>query len=353
MAAIDVTQRPGKPGHVTVRRGNLFALRFNYRVLGYTGIALIVLAALAIWAMTLGSYRIPFVDVAKAVVGRGGEDQLFIVRDLRLPRVVCAMLIGAALAMSGAIFQGLIRNPLISPDIIGINSGAGLVAMFWIVTGMGASTLSIGAFLGAIVTASIIYVLAWRGGINPNRLILVGIGIGSVISAGTTFISVRYPIEQVRPAMVWAMGSIYGSDWGDVKTLGIFLGICLPLALALVWPLRVLQLGDDVTRILGLPLERIRLALIVVGCALAAVAVAIAGPIGFVALMIPHVARMMVGPLSGSVLVFTGVIGAIFLLFADVVGQHFLPVTLPVGVVTSAIGAPYFLFLLYRANARM
>ncbi len=353
MAAIDVTQRPGKPGHVTVRRGNYFALRFNYRVLGFTLIALAVLAALAIWAMTLGSYHIPFTGVVKAVFGKGGEDQLFIVRDLRLPRVLSAMLIGAALAMSGAIFQGLIRNPLISPDIIGIDSGAGLVAMFWIVTGLGASTLSIGAFLGAITTAALIYVLAWRGGVNPNRLILVGIGIGSVINAGTTLISVRYPIEQVRPALVWAMGSIYGSDWFDVKVLSAFLAVCIPLALAMVWPLRVLQLGDDVTRILGLPLERTRLALIVIGCALAAVAVSIAGPIGFVALMIPHVARMMVGPLSGSTLLFTGVLGAIFLLFADVVGQHFLPVTLPVGVVTSAIGAPYFLFLLYRANARM
>ena len=150
------------------------------------------------------------------------------------------------------------------------------------------------------------------------------------------------------------MGSVYGSDWGDVRWLRLACSLLgSGAAIVLMWPLRALQLGDDVTRGLGMPLERTRLALIVVGCGLAAVAVAIAGPIGFVALMVPHVARMLAGPLSGSVLLFTAVLGALFLLFADVVAQHFLPVTLPVGVVTAAVGAPYFLFLLYRSNTRM
>jgi len=341
-----------KPGHVTLRIGVVEA-RFNVRVLMMAFAVLALLAVLAVFAMTRGSYRIPFVDVVKAVFGTGGDDQMFIVRTLRLPRVICAMLIGACLAVAGAIFQGLVRNPLVSPDIIGIDTGATIMAVFWIVFGLSASWLPFAAFLGAVLTAAIVYALSWRQGISPNRLILVGIGVSAAISAGTTYITVKFPIEQVRPAIVWTMGSIYGSNWGDVKLLLGFLAICLPLSVVLMWYLRALQLGDDVARGLGLPLERTRLGLIVVGCALAAVSVSVAGPIGFVALMVPHMARMLGGALSASVMILTALMGSLFLLAADTVAQHFLPVSLPVGVVTAAVGAPYFLFLLYRSNVRM
>jgi len=147
--------------------------------------------------------------------------------------------------------------------------------------------------------------------------------------------------------------SIHPSELTSTYLAGISLLVLGPLSVMLMWYLRALQLGDDIGRGLGMHLELTRLALIVVGCGLAAIAVSIAGPIGFVALMIPHVARMLAGPLSGSVMLFTGVLGATFLLFADVVSQHLLPVTLPVGIVTAAVGAPYFLYLLYRSNARV
>ncbi|MGB3329666.1 MAG: iron ABC transporter permease [Thermomicrobiales bacterium] len=341
-----------KPGHRTIRTGPI-ALRVNMRVLGISLIVLALTATLAVFAMTRGSFPIPFLDVVGAIFGRGDEDQLFIVRTLRLPRVICAMLIGAALAVAGAVFQGLVRNPLVSPDIIGINTGASLVAVFWIVFGLSSTLLPLAAFLGALVAALLVYALSWKGGISPNRLILVGIGVGAALSALTTLITVRFPIDQVRPAIVWTMGSIYGSTWRDVQVLLGFLVVSLPLAIALMWYLRALQLGDDVARGLGMPVERLRLSLIVVGCALAAAAVAVAGPIGFVALMVPHMARMLAGALSGSVLVLTALMGAFFLLAADTVAQHFLPVSLPVGVVTAAVGAPYFLYLLYRSNARL
>lgn len=305
------------------------------------------------WAMSLGSFPITFPDVVRAVAGDGASDQLFVVRTLRLPRVLTAMLLGMALAMSGAIFQGVVRNPLVSPDIIGINTGATAFAVFWIVTSGSATWLPVGAFAGAILTATANYLLARKVGISPNRLILVGIGVGACLSAGTTYTIVRFPIEQVRPAIVWTMRSIYGSNWNDVRLLLVSLAVLAPLAIALTWPLRGLQLGDDVSRGLGMPVEMTRLSLIVVGCALAAIVVSIAGPIGFVALMVPHIARMIAGPLSGTVMLFTGVLGACFLLASDVVAQHFLPATLPVGVVTSAVGAPYFLFLLWRSNVRM
>ncbi len=339
-------------GHGAIR-GCGIALRINIRVLAMTLVALGVLAMLLIWTMTLGDYQIAFPDVVAAVFGHGDDRQLLIVRELRLPRVLSAAEVGAALAVSGAIFQGLIRNPLVSPDMIGIDNGAGLLAVFWIVTGMSAGLLPVAAFGGALIAAALVYGFSWRGGINPNRLILVGIGIGAMLQAGTTFLTVRYPIEQARPAIVWSIGSLYGRDWTDVRVLTIFLAVGLPAALALSWPLRAIQLGDDGARLLGLRLERTRLALLAVGCALAAVAVAVAGPIGFVALMVPHAARAIAGPLSGSVLLLSAVLGACFLLLADAIGEHLLPVSLPAGIVTAGLGAPYFLLLIYRLNARL
>ena len=344
--------RSRKPGHITVRT-RFFALRINYRVLLLALVSLLGLVAISMWAMSLGSYPIPYADVIQSVLGNGTDDQRFIVRTLRLPRVISAILLGGALAMSGAIFQGLVRNPLVSPDIIGINTGATVFAVFWIVTGGSAAWLPVGAFIGALLTAAVIYLLSWKGGIAPNRLILVGIGIGACLGAATTYVTVAFPVERVRPAIVWTMGSISGSNWQDVRILLVGMAILAPAAIALTWPLRTLQLGDDVSRGLGMPIELTRLSLIVAGCGLAALVVSVAGPIGFVALMVPHIARMLAGPLSGSVMLFTGVLGGCFLLAADVVAQHFLPVTLPVGVVTSAVGAPYFLFLLYRSNVRM
>jgi iron-siderophore transport system permease protein len=208
------------------------------------------------------------------------------------------------------------------------------------------------AFGGSIATATAIYLLSWKGGISPDRLILVGIGIGAALSALTTFILVRFPVELARPAQVWTLGSIYGSNWTDVRWLTLTLLLAGSISIILMGSFRVLQLGDDITRGVGLSLERTRFLLIVLGCALADVAVSVAGPIGFVALMVPHVGRILVGPLSGSVFLFIGAIGGLFLLTADIIAQYLLPTPLPVGVVTSAVGAPYFLFLLYRSNVQ-
>ncbi|MEJ7837690.1 MAG: iron ABC transporter permease [Thermomicrobiales bacterium] len=349
---LNVDPRPDKPGHRTFRTRH-FDLRINHRVWLMTAITAVLLVVLTIWATTLGTLRIPFFDVVRAVFGSGTEDTDFVVNTLRLPRVLSAVLVGAALAMSGAIFQGLVRNALVSPDIIGINSGATLVATIWLVFGYQYSLLPIAAFLGALITAGIIYGLAWSGGVSPNRMILVGIGVQAILAAMTTYVTVKFPVEVIRPAVVWTMGSVYGSQWQDVQILGLSLLILFPLAIILMWPLRAMQLGDDVSRALGLPLETIRLGLIIIGCAMAALCVSVAGPIGFVALMVPHVARMLGGPISGSSIAFSAFLGATFLLAADVVAQHFLPVSLPVGLVTAAVGAPYFLFLLYRSIVRM
>ncbi|HEV2527906.1 MAG TPA: iron ABC transporter permease [Thermomicrobiales bacterium] len=339
-------------GQITFRSRGLSA-RVNSRVLLICLGLLAVVAGLAVFAMMLGTLRIPAVDVIRTI-GHLGDDQYdFVVNTLRLPRVLLAVVVGAALAVSGAIFQGLVRNPLVSPDIIGVNSGANLFVAFWLITGYSWAFVPWVAFVGAALAAVVVYGLSWRGNIAPNRLILVGIGVGEALAALTTLLFVSGTIEEVRPAQVWSIGSVYGADWGDVRLMVIALAILLPVAVAMMWPMQIMQLGEDSARSLGLGVERTRIVMLLVGCALAAFSVAVAGPIGFVALMVPHMARLIAGPLTGSVLILTALIGALFLLLADVIGQHFLPVALPVGVLTSAIGAPYFLFLLYRTTLRV
>lgn len=343
--------RPVASRHVTIRRPR-FSLRINLRVVVLCVAVAVVTLGLAVWAMMLGRVQISAVDVIRTVLGQGDSQQDFVVNTLRLPRVLLAILVGAGLAAAGAIFQALVRNPLVSPDIIGIDSGANLFVTFWIVGGLAWTFVPVVAFAGATASALVIYALSWRGGIAPNRLILVGIGIGEVLAALTTLIVVSGTIEEVRPAQVWSIGSVYGASWSDVRVIGLPLLVLLPIATLLMWPLRVLQIGEDSARSLGLGVERLRLVMLLIGCGLAACCVAVAGPIGFVALMIPHVARLIAGPISGSVLVLTALIGGLFLLLADVIGQHALPITLPVGILTSAIGAPYFIYLLYRTNRR-
>lgn len=341
---------PGRFTGTRTYRGSWYSQRINLRVVGLILLSIIVLIGLMLWSVTLGAVDLSIREVIDATFGRGDDRNLLVVQTLRWPRTAVAVGIGVALAISGGLFQGVARNPLVSPDIIGINAGATMVAVTWLVIRQSTSGLPVATFIGAVVTAIVIYVLSWRDGVSPNRLILVGIGISAMTSAVSAYMMVIFPIEQTRPAIVWTMGSVYSSTWTDVRLVWSFVVIFLPAAVILMHPLRSMLLGDTVTRSLGVPLERTRLLIILVGCALASVAVAIAGPIGFIALMVPHMARMIAGPHSAGVLVFTGVLGGIVLLISDVVGQHFLPVTLPVGVVTAAVGAPYFLFLLYWSN---
>ena len=343
---------PNRPGLRTVRTRGI-AVRINVRALVLSLIAAVILAGLIVWAVGLGTIDIPMIDVARAIFGQADDRTELVVRTLRLPRILAAALVGAALAISGTLFQGVARNPLVSPDIIGINSGATFFAMGAMILGINTTSVPLAAFIGAMSTAILIYLLSWKNGISTNRLILVGIGIGAVMGAGTTYLTIRYPIEVVRPAIVWSMGSFYATDWHDVRIIALTVLVLLPIGMLLMDLLGSLQYGDISTRSLGVSLERSRLVLIAVGCALAAVSVSVAGPIGFIALVVPHMARMIAGPPTSSTLLFTALLGANMLLLSDIVGQHALSVSLPVGVVTGAVGAPYFLYLLFRFNRRL
>lgn len=309
-------------------------------------------AGLVLFAVSLsvGDFPIGLAEVLAAIVGYGSEDADFIVRTLRLPRALTAVLVGAAFGLSGAVFQSLARNPLASPDIIGITAGASAAAVFVIVVLGGAgSVVALGGFGGALATAVAIYLLAYRRGVSSYRLVLVGIGVGAVLASVTSYLLTRAELFDAQRATVWLTGSLNGRGWEHVRPVSMAMAALVPAVLVLARPLRALQLGDDTARGLGVRVEPARAALVVVAVGLAAVATASAGPVAFVAFVAAPIARRLVdAPLT---LVPAALVGAVLVLGADLVGRRiFAPTELPVGIITGIVGAPYLLWLLARAN---
>ncbi|MBB4931171.1 iron complex transport system permease protein [Lipingzhangella halophila] len=341
-----------RPRWILVRSARLpVSTRVRVRTLVLALVACGAALAMMMWSLTLGSQELGPAEVVRALVGAPAEPgHTFIVHSVRLPRTLTAALVGAVLAVSGAVLQALVRNPLASPDVIGVNSGAGLVVVFTIVTALPAALIPVGAFAGATATAFIVYALTWRSGVSGTRLVLVGIGVNAAASALTTLLIVRYPVDRVSLAVWWQAGTLSGAEWADVTVLLVGVAVLLPVVLWFVRHAAVLQFGDDAARALGVRAELARTALLVAAAGFAALAVAAAGPIGFVALISPHIARMLAGPVTGGVLLFAAGIGACMLSAADLVARHAFPVALPVGVLTAAVGAPYFLFLLARTD---
>jgi iron complex transport system permease protein len=302
-------------------------------------------------SVSVGAFPVPLADVAPAIFGRGDGATTLIVQTLRLPRALLGVLTGAAFGLSGALFQSFARNPLASPDVIGVTAGASAAAVFVLVSLGGTyATVSAGAFVGGLLAALVVYLLAYRRGLSSYRLVLVGIGIGAVLLSITDFLLTRADIYDAQRAMVWLTGSLAGLGWERVRPLTLLLCVLVPAALALTRPVRALQLGDDTARSLGFPVERTKIAIVVVGVALASAATAAAGPIVFVAFVAPAIARQLTRS-SGPTLVASGLLGSALVLGADVLARQVTSgVELPVGIVTGVLGAPYLLFLLARAN---
>jgi len=316
--------------------------------------AVLAAVVVALFALTLsyGSFQVSLPDVVKSLLGQPTPAQVdYIVQTLRLPRAIVGTLTGLAFGFSGAIFQQLIRNPLASPDVIGVTSGGSAAAVLSIVlfTASGA-VISVIALTGALATALLIYLLAWRKGVGGYRFVLVGIGVGAALGGLTSFLLTRADVRVAQDALIWLTGSLNGRTWADVRPLTVGVIILVPLALLLGRALAGLQLGDDVAKGLGLPVERSRIALLLVGVCLAGTATAAAGPIAYVAFMSGPIAARLVGG-GRPVLLPAGLFGAALVLAADFIGAHLLGETqFPVGVVTGVIGAPYLLWLLATAN---
>ncbi len=319
-------------------------------------LALLVLLALAFAAaLYLGDYYVPPGEVLRSLLspltGLTDRGVDFIVLNVRLPRATLAVLTGISFALSGIIFQTLLRNPLASPDIIGISHGASASAVFCIIIlGFSGIWVSLGALVGAILTALIIYALSWRGGVTAYRVVLIGIGMAAMMSAVMSYLFTRARLFEVQKALGWLIGSLNASNSGDIIGLAIALALLLPLTILLVRTLDAMQLGDDTATALGARVEAVRLGLMLVAVAYAAFATAAVGPVTFVAFVAGPIARNLLSG-AGKGFVQAALVGALVMLGSDLVAQHALPmVQLPVGVVTGVFGAGFLLWLLIVSN---
>jgi len=342
-----------KPAWLTIRLGS-FSFKVERRVLPVGIILSLIAVVVLVLSISYGEFDISPLEVLQTILGQETDDSRheLVVWTFRMPRILVAFMVGAALAVSGAILQGITRNPLADPGILGVTSGASFVAVAMIVWwDIPLEWLPFAAFAGASIMAILIYVLAWNGGSSPVRLILVGVGLSAVTGALTNLMIVFGEINQVQQATVWLAGSVYGSGWDDVQTIALWLVVLLPVTILFARQLNTLNLGDDLAQGLGLRVEFQRILLLFLSVALAAVAVAVSGTIGFVGLVAPHITRRLVGPSHEALIPISALFGGVLLMFADLIGRWVIaPSELPVGIVAAMIGAPYFAYLLYQTR---
>ncbi|MFK0040267.1 iron-enterobactin ABC transporter permease [Paenarthrobacter sp. NPDC090517] len=311
----------------------------------------LILAALtvAIVSLATGDYEVTVQQVLQAFTGDAPGLAQTIVMEWRLPRVFSALVFGAALGMSGGIFQSMTRNPLGSPDIIGFNTGAYTGALIVMLTvGGGYLGIAAGALVGGILTALAVYLLAYRRGSQGFRLIIVGIGISAMLAAFNHWLILQAELEAALAAAVWGAGSLNGITWEQAAPAAVVVVLVGLATLAVARRMQLLEMGDDAARALGVRAEPTRLLLLILGVALTAAVTAVAGPIAFVALAAPQLARRLTRS-AGITLVPSAMMGAFLLVASDLAAQRlFAPIQLPVGVVTVCIGGIYLVWLLAR-----
>lgn len=341
-------------GHrtVVVRRAGI-AMRWRLRSVIVCGILAALSLALTAWALTLGAYPLSLAQVWQALIDdpEAGFARTVVV-EWRAPRAIAAVVFGAALGVSGAVFQSLTRNPLASPDIIGFSAGSYTGALIVIILISGSYLqLAAGAILGGVATAALVYVLAWRRGVQGFRLIIVGIAVSAMLASFNTWLMLTAKLEVAMSAAAWGAGSLNGTGWEQVLWGSGIILLLLAALSALAPGLRQLELGDDAAKATGTRAEPIRLAVMVIGVALVAVVTAAAGPIAFIALAAPQIARR-IARTPGVTLVPAMCTGALMLVGADLIAQHLLPVVLPVGVVTVVLGGSYLVWLIIHEVRR-
>jgi iron complex transport system permease protein len=335
-------------GTTVLRTGRAgLSLRFDRRAAAVGAGLLAVALAAAVVLVGTGDYAIAPADVLRTLTGHGTAGQEFIVRQLRLPRVVVALLVGAALGMAGAAFQTVARNPLGSPDVIGFGQGSAAGALTVIVLLHGSSyEVAAGAVAGGLLTGLAVYALAWKRGVQGYRLVLVGIGVSAVLAAVNSYLLVKANFVDVARAVVWITGSLDGRDWDQVWPLLAVCAVLMPVLLGRSRALRITEMGDDAASALGVRVERVRLVCVLAAVLLTAAATAAAGPIAFVALTAPQLARRLTRS-PGVGLLPSALMGAALLVLADLAAQRaFGSGQVPVGVATGVLGGGYLLWLL-------
>ncbi|WIV19473.1 iron ABC transporter permease [Paenibacillus polygoni] len=320
-----------------------------------TGLTLLILFTLLV-SLGLGASSLSYNRLIPTFLGEGTFKEEFVLFSIRLPRIIITLLAGFALALSGAILQGITRNDLADPGIIGINSGAGVaVAIFFLFVPIEAGKLTylipVVAFIGAMMTAAMIYLFAYRrgAGLIPMRLVLVGVGFSMALSGVMIVLISSTDQKKVSFISRWLAGNIWGTDWIFIYSILPWLVILIPFALYKARRIDLLGLSEEVTISLGVSINKERILLLVAAVALASAAVSVAGSIAFIGLMAPHIARALVGPRNASSLPVSILTGGWLLLLADTIGRNIAdPDGIPAGVIAALIGAPYFVYLLLK-----
>ncbi|MEV4114695.1 iron chelate uptake ABC transporter family permease subunit [Nonomuraea sp. NPDC049695] len=332
---------------MTVRVGP-WSVRLAPRALAVSAALVAIACAVTVAAISTGEFTVPVPDIVSALFGQGTPVAELIVSKLRAPRVVTGLLVGAAFGVSGAIFQSLTRNPLGSPDFIGLTAGASTGGIVAVVAGGSAMTIASGALAGCVVTAALVYAMAFRGGVQGYRLVLVGIGANALLLAVNSYLLTRANINDAATAGSWLTGSLSGRGWDHAVPVGLALAVLLPVCAFVARPMRMIEMGDDAAKAMGIRVEVVRAAAITVGVLLSGVATAAAGPVVFVALAAPQLARRLTRS-PGVTMGASALMGAVLLTAADLAAQRVLaPTQLPVGVLTAAIGGTYLTLLLRK-----
>jgi len=311
----------------------------------------LVLFLVASASLLMGASDISPAHVMQTLQYHGEFD--FIINQYRLPRTVLAIGVGAGLGLSGVLIQGVIRNPLASPDLMGISAGAGLAATALLVFYAGAPMymLLLSALSGGLIAATIILIIAYKTQPTPAKLALIGIAVSAFLSSGIDFLMIINPME-INTAMVWLTGSLWGRNWTQVPIIWATLAIMLPFSFWLAWRLDVMGLGEECATSLGVKPSKLQFSAILSTVILASISVSVCGTIGFVGLLSPHIARMLFSHNHKLLIPSSALIGALLVLVSDTLARSMQPpLELPAGVLTSLIGAPYFIFLLQRYKA--
>ena len=332
-------------------------IKINSKTLLVISILMVLIFITFLLSLNMGSFSIEPMDVIKTFLGQGQRNHEIAIFKLRLPRIVIALLVGSALSTAGVILQGVTKNDLADSGILGINSGAALFVVVYIylmngnvyegMSNLTVFTMPIVALIGALFGAFLIYSLAWKGGLNSSRLLLIGIGVNIAFTSILTIFQLKFTTQEFNRVMAWTSGSIWGTSWKYVIAVLPFIVIFMGITIYKSKYIDVLNLGDEVSISLGVDLEKQRRRLIIYVVILSGVSTAVVGSISFLGLIAPHIGRKIIGPKHKRLTPVSALIGTLLLLIADTISRNLLaPIEIPVGIVVSIIGVPYFIYLM-------
>ncbi|MCC0651361.1 iron ABC transporter permease [Clostridioides sp. ES-S-0001-03] len=332
-------------------------IKTNSKTLLVISILMVLIFIAFLVSLNLGSFSIEPMDVIKTFIGQGQRNHEIAIFKLRLPRIIIALLVGSALSTAGVILQGVTKNDLADSGIFGINSGAALFVVVYIylmngnvyegMSNLTVFTMPVVALVGALFGAFLIYSLAWKGGINSSRLLLIGIGVNIAFTSILTIFQLKFTTQEFNRVMVWTSGSIWGTSWKYVIAVLPFIVIFMGITMYKAKYIDVLNLGDEVSTSLGVDVEKQRRRLIIYAVILSGVSTSVAGSISFLGLIAPHIGRKIIGPRHKRLIPVSALIGTLLLLVADTISRNLLaPIEIPVGIVVSIIGVPYFIYLM-------